>query len=144
MDATGADLPKSAYRRLLPPVTFCAAIGTQDDDAEGFILVYQSGRWGGGASDNFTYLTSVSCADETLCVAVDTQSRAYVYDGRTWTPEVVGNGETSFEAVSCASPAFCVATGNSFALYKAWALDPGPKRTRAGCGFLRVRDVLRW
>ena len=101
-----------------PTVTFCAAIGTQDDDAEGFILVYQSGRWGGGASDNFTYLTSVSCADETLCVAVDTQSRAYVYDGRTWTPEVVGNGETSFEAVSCASPAFCVATGNSFALYK--------------------------
>jgi hypothetical protein len=61
-------------------------------------------------------LQAVSCASQNLCVAVSYEGFVYVStnptgDAGAWSPTVIndGDGATHLTAVSCPSPAFCVA-----------------------------------
>jgi len=54
---------------------------------------------------------SISCASDSLCVAVDFNGNAVTYDGSGWSaPESIGHHLIS---VSCPSTSFCVAVGDN-------------------------------
>ena len=59
--------------------------------------------------DTNPYLTSVSCASATLCVAVDSSGNAVTWTGTTWSSPVNIDSSNNLSSVSCASSIFCVA-----------------------------------
>jgi hypothetical protein len=56
---------------------------------------------------------AVSCADSTLCAAVDAHGRAAVYEAGTWTAPVDVDGATPINSVACPDVRFCVAVDQS-------------------------------
>ena len=64
--------------------------------------------------DTNPYLTSVSCASATLCVAVDSSGNAIAWNGTTWSSPVNIDSSNTLTSVSCAaSTTFCVAVDSS-------------------------------
>ena len=66
-------------------------------------------------------LNAVSCASQSLCVAVSYEGFVYVSTDPTggaeaWTPTVIneGHGNTHLTAVSCPSPSFCAAVSGGY------------------------------
>lgn len=60
----------------------------------------------------------VSCATASLCVAVDKNTNAMIYDGSSWTAPTSVKGSFLFPlySVSCPTASFCVAGGSGNAL----------------------------
>jgi hypothetical protein len=65
-------------------------------------------------------MTAVSCRSSSFCVAVGFASSAsgfqgiaQIYNGTSWTSPAVVDADGGFEAVSCASTTFCVATDSN-------------------------------
>jgi hypothetical protein len=57
-------------------------------------------------------LTAVSCASDSMCMAVDDQAGLQEWNGATWQPQTAGL-DGRFSAVSCASTVSCIAVGTS-------------------------------
>ena len=74
-------------------------------------------RWSGGQQiDTAASLTSVSCASEQFCAAVDSVGNAFTYSAGSWSgSKPLSNDGLSW--VSCPTDGFCVATSNGSALY---------------------------
>ena len=108
--------------------TFCVAVGYDDVTSVGTPLVemWDGSTWTIATTPSTgatrTYLNSVSCVSPTACTAagyVDTGS-AYTplvetWNGSAWTVAATvtptGSTDSAFDAVSCQTSGFCVATG---------------------------------
>jgi hypothetical protein len=115
----GPDHQSGNFRAVsCPTASFCMAVDESGNNAL---------RWNGTAwSRPVTIdpggfrveLTSVSCASDYFCVAVDTLGRVLMWNGRWWSaPRAVDPHGAGMESVSCPSASFCVAVdGNGNAL----------------------------
>jgi hypothetical protein len=114
-----------------PTENFC--LGTTEING---IVAYQAGTWAETADSPDDTLIHLSCATADSCVAVGDSSAA-VYNGSSWRPtEKIDPenppGPMGLQAVSCATPTFCVAVdgaGNALAFdghrwTKPDAIDP--------------------
>jgi hypothetical protein len=58
----------------------------------------------------YPMITSVSCASQTFCVAVDNAGNVLMFKGRAWSrPVNIDTNTYGFTSVSCATTKFCVA-----------------------------------
>src|SRR5262249_57277432 len=64
-------------------------------------------------------VTAVSCASQTMCVAVNDNGKALSYDGSSWTApvRVVSPAFAGLAGVSCPSASFCMASGADGSYY---------------------------
>lgn len=85
----------------------CVAI-----DAYGLAYVFHGKTWSAGQNLGLQqngYLQAVSCPAADFCMAVGGDSAAQYYGGSWSKPVVIAPTTASLHAVSCASPAFCLA-----------------------------------
>jgi hypothetical protein len=120
-----------------PTASFCTSTGYYENSSSvdvGLIDTFANGAWtaqaapGPSGSSGFSLLPQVTCTSPSACVAVglyDTTAPSHQYplietwNGTTWTAlaaPLPSNASSSpnfqqMNAVSCASPSFCVATG---------------------------------
>ena len=108
-----------------PSATACTAVGSYTDASGASVLLAE--RWGGAAwtmqpTPGSGEFVGVSCTSATSCIAVGQQNLptsppvnggaalAETWNGTTWTPmQTAGAG--TLDAVSCTSPAACMAVG---------------------------------
>jgi hypothetical protein len=123
-----------------PSPLFCAA-----GDSTGQVMTTTGGLWtrpvrvdpaaarnlGGGA-------TPISCTSKTFCAWIDNASNAMTYNGGSWSKPTPVAGAW---ALSCVSPMFCMAVGQSDAFTydgTAW----GPSKRIAGTTFSDFMDSV--
>ena len=83
-----------------------------DNSSDGF--TYDNGSWDDGVDidpDGSTP-TSVSCASDTFCVAMDNFGKALTDNSGNWQPVGV-DGQRYLTAVSCLTTTLCLATDSS-------------------------------
>jgi hypothetical protein len=105
--------PPATYQVSCPTVTFCAAVGASGaSGGPSTVATFNGHAWStfatpaSGAADN--RILDVSCATARVCVAVNLDGQALVFDGSRWSPSpaLVAPGLTS---VSCPTASFCLA-----------------------------------
>ena len=66
------------------------------------------------------FMSALSCASATFCVAVDTRTTPLIWDGHTWLYSTVSGPPPGLTSVSCTSASFCVATSSTTGLALRW------------------------
>jgi hypothetical protein len=120
-----------------PTTTFCAAIGGDN------VMVFTGGTWSDPINpDSGNDLQDISCPLATFCLGVDQNGNSVEFTGSptNWkvTPIAPGQDDGSWSSVSCTSPSFCVAVGNSegVAIYNgsSWTISNGPNESTSDGG----------
>ena len=91
-----------------PTESFCVALTPTGG------VIYKDGSWGTpftiDTEANGADLDSVDCTSSEFCVAVAlVKGKVFTYKGSSWTGPVHVPGEKQLDAVSCATPSFCMA-----------------------------------
>jgi hypothetical protein len=66
------------------------------------------------------FISELSCASATFCVAVDTRTTPLIWDGHTWLYSTVSGRAPALTSVSCTTASFCVATSSTTGLALEW------------------------
>jgi hypothetical protein len=66
------------------------------------------------------FISELSCASATFCVAVDPISTPLVFDGRSWRYSSVSVAKPGLTSVSCTNASFCIATSSTSGLALRW------------------------
>ncbi len=81
-------------------------------DIAGGLFTYRDGRWTSAPVTDQYYITGVSCASPTFCLAVDHDGGVLTYNGKSWSDSnglsYAADGD-GFSAVTCPKPGFCLA-----------------------------------
>jgi hypothetical protein len=87
-----------------------------------------SWRWGSYKTESLGnaiprddgFMSELSCATASFCVAVGTRTKPLIWDGYTWLYSTVSGRATALTSVSCTTPSFCVATSSGTGLALQW------------------------
>ena len=108
-----------------PSTTFCGAV----DQSGHAVIATGAGPTWGAVSALGTTLSSISCSIASTCIAVGA-GNGYGYTGATWLASTSVDGANTLDAVSCATPSFCVggdSVGNAvFAQVNGTGISAGP------------------
>jgi hypothetical protein len=85
-------------------------------------------RWSSGNAESLGnaiprddgFMSELSCASATFCVAVGTRTKPLIWDGYTWLYSTVSGRAPALTSVSCTTPSFCVATSSTTGLALEW------------------------
>lgn len=89
------------------PPAFCAAL---EDGGEGRLFVIEDGSASAPVRLEVTATPiAVSCASSSFCIAVDSDGRAFTYNGLTWTGPTAIDPHVNLTDVSCPTTSFCAA-----------------------------------
>jgi hypothetical protein len=121
---TSSAFENEVFALACPSTTRCVAVGS----SSAHILVSDGTTWSGTFVSGVTTLRAVACTSVTRCVAVgadidsfNTDAVAAVYDGTTWTRQLVGTGillgvacPTSSRCAAITSTTAAIATGSTW------------------------------
>jgi hypothetical protein len=115
--------------------TFCMIFAFEASDSDSETQTIDAVAWNGTTwaapqklTDSNGDALSVSCPTATFCMATDALS-SWVYNSGTWSSPTTlpgTDGFPIFDAMSCASPTFCLAVADSTITWngQSWSSDP--------------------
>jgi hypothetical protein len=81
---------------------------------------YKTEPLGNAIPRDDSFISGLSCASATFCVAVDTRTTPLIWDGHTWLYSTVSGRASAPTSVSCTTASFCVATSSTTGLALEW------------------------
>jgi hypothetical protein len=112
------DFPNGATVSCASP-TFCVAVLKTASGGPSWAESYDGAAWSGPVQVDVTTVTSISCAVEQMCVAVDSAGDALVDQDGSWAAPVTVDAAGALEGVSCSTASSCMAVG--WSEHSAWA-----------------------
>jgi hypothetical protein len=102
-----------------PTTTFCAAVGDDTSvNQDGAVSTFNGNSWSAmqplipndNKSGNLQSGQVVSCSSSTFCMAISSNSYAYVYNGTSWSEgqQIMPSDLEEFKGLSCPTTGFCV------------------------------------
>ena len=107
-----------------------------------------SWRWSSGNAESLGnaiprdngFMSELSCATASFCVAVGTLTKPLIWDGYTWLYSTVSGRAPALTSVSCTNPSFCVATSSTTGVALEW--DGASWRPTSALGLGRLPTVV--